>query len=96
MAGKYNIYTLVEFHQDVFSEKFCCDGVPVWAIPKHVYSSFPEPISTNKMPYDNTTGFPKECSHLTKGWATYYFSLAVNRAFGSLWNNKYKLLDKFT
>ena len=32
-SGKYGIYTLVEFHQDLFSEKFCADGVPVWAIP---------------------------------------------------------------
>lgn len=36
-AGQYNIYTLVEFHQDLFSEKFCADGVPMWAIPKSVY-----------------------------------------------------------
>ena len=34
LAGKYNIYTLVEYHQDLFSEKFCGDGVPLWAVPK--------------------------------------------------------------
>ena len=34
LAGKHNIYTLVEFHQDLYSEKFCADGVPMWAIPK--------------------------------------------------------------
>lgn len=34
LAGQYNIFTLVEFHQDLFSEKFCGDGVPLWAVPK--------------------------------------------------------------
>lgn len=33
MAGKYGIYTLLEFHQDVFSPKLCGDGFPVWTIP---------------------------------------------------------------
>ena len=45
MAGKHGIYTLVEFHQDLFSEKFCADGVPLWAIPKKVYHSFPKPLT---------------------------------------------------
>jgi endoglycosylceramidase len=33
-ASKYHIYTLVEFHQDLFSQKFCGNGVPLWAVPK--------------------------------------------------------------
>lgn len=33
-AGKYGIYSLLEFHQDIFSEVFCADGVPAWAVPK--------------------------------------------------------------
>jgi endoglycosylceramidase len=33
-ASKYRIYTLVEFHQDLFSQKFCGNGVPLWAVPK--------------------------------------------------------------
>lgn len=57
-AGKYNIYTLVEFHQDLFSEKFCGDGVPLWAIPREVYESFPFPVTLHKAPFDNETGLP--------------------------------------
>jgi endoglycosylceramidase len=31
-AAKHNIYTLVDFHQDLLSEKFCGDGIPLWAV----------------------------------------------------------------
>lgn len=30
--GKHGIYTLVDFHQDIISEKYCGDGVPAWLI----------------------------------------------------------------
>ena len=29
-AGEAGIYSLVEFHQDLLSEQFCGDGVPLW------------------------------------------------------------------
>lgn len=29
---KYGIYTLLDMHQDVFSGKFCGEGVPDWAV----------------------------------------------------------------
>jgi endoglycosylceramidase len=57
MAGKYGIYTLVEFHQDLFSEKFCADGVPMWAIPESMSRGFPLPISKPGH-FDNKTGYP--------------------------------------
>ena len=30
-ASEYGIYTLLDMHQDVLSEKFCGEGVPAWA-----------------------------------------------------------------
>jgi endoglycosylceramidase len=30
--GENGIYTMLDFHQDLISEKFCGDGVPVWLI----------------------------------------------------------------
>ncbi len=57
LASKYNIYTLVEFHQDLFSEKFCADGVPLWAIPNEVSESFPEPLA-RKAAFNPETGMP--------------------------------------
>ena len=31
-AAKYGIYTLLDAHQDVLSEKFCGEGIPDWAV----------------------------------------------------------------
>jgi endoglycosylceramidase len=41
--GKNGFYTLLEFHQDLCSEKFCGEGVPMWAIPEDVYYDFAKP-----------------------------------------------------
>lgn len=31
-ASKYGIYTLLDAHQDVLSQKFCGEGIPDWAV----------------------------------------------------------------
>ena len=31
-AGSYGIYTLLDMHQDVLSDKFCGEGIPDWAV----------------------------------------------------------------
>jgi endoglycosylceramidase len=95
LAGQYGIYALVEFHQNLFSEKFCADGVPVWAIPKSISRGFPLPISKPGT-FDNVTGMPtgKTCSG--HSWGMFYTTFSVNEGFHALYNNKYKLLDKFT
>jgi endoglycosylceramidase len=41
LAGSYGIYSLVEFHQDIASEKFCGDGIPAWLIPERLTKNFP-------------------------------------------------------
>lgn len=94
-AGKHSIYSLVEFHQDIFSPKFCGDGVPIWAIPKKIYESFPIPLRKNHTEFDPKTGRPIAgfCENIQ--WGSLYASLAVNEAFSHLWSNKYGLLDKF-
>ncbi len=32
-AWAHGIYTIVDFHQDVYSEVFCGDGFPAWTVP---------------------------------------------------------------
>lgn len=93
-SGKYRIKTLVEFHQDLFSEKFCADGVPVWAIPPQISKGFPRPLNLKPFNFDDN-GFPKwqDCSK--HSWSTYYFSNAVAKAFGAIWTNKHKMRDLF-
>lgn len=49
--GENGIYTLIDFHQDIISEKFCGDGIPVWLIDEiKTYQTFPFPWSSKKMP----------------------------------------------
>ncbi len=31
-AGTYGIYTILDMHQDILSEKFCGEGIPDWAV----------------------------------------------------------------
>lgn len=42
--GENQIYTLLQFHQDLFSEKFCADGVPPWLIPEEISHDFGRPV----------------------------------------------------
>ena len=32
LSAKYGIYTLLDMHQDVFSPKFCVEGMPDWMV----------------------------------------------------------------
>ncbi len=43
-ASKFGIYTLIDMHQDVFSERFCGEGMPSWAVQSFGSLRFPEPI----------------------------------------------------
>ena len=43
-AAKFGIYTLIDMHQDVFSDKFCGEGVPSWAVKSSGSLRFPEPV----------------------------------------------------
>ncbi|KAL4454588.1 hypothetical protein ABPG74_021793 [Tetrahymena malaccensis] len=65
-AGKYGIYTLLDMHQDLFSEQFCGDGVPQWLIPEAEYQYFPFPIP-KKIEFNNETKLPIDC-RIATGW----------------------------
>ena len=95
LAGKYGIYSMIEFHQDLLSEKFCGDGTPIWLFKKSQTSTFPIPVELKHIKY-NESGTPdyKNCN--TDKWGTYYFSFDVSYAFQDLYNNRFGMLDKFT
>lgn len=42
--AKYNVYVLLDMHQDVYATKFCCDGAPEWAIKDDGKPSKQQPI----------------------------------------------------
>lgn len=47
---------MLDMHQDLFSEKFCGDGIPMWLIPEEESTHFPTPIP-KKINFDNETGY---------------------------------------
>lgn len=55
-AADYGIYTLLDMHQDVMSEKFCGEGLPAWAVQPRDALPFPQPVSLSPYPDDPTTG----------------------------------------
>lgn len=81
LAGSYGIYSLIEFHQDLASEKFCGDGIPAWLIPEVLTKTFPMPLQRQHYVY-NSSGLPdyKDCAK-HGDWTHYYFSYDVSYTF---------------
>jgi endoglycosylceramidase len=97
-AASYGIYTLIDMHQDSFSEKFCGEGVPAWAAVPSTwlpnFLAFPEPIAA-PFPINNKTGypFPSDCNKYA--WSDYYFTIALSTAVQNLYSNFDHLRDSF-
>ena len=71
-------------HQDVFSEKYCGDGMPLWLVEDEL-KEYPLPVSTEKFTWDNTTGRPENCTKFEENWGEYYFSYSVAVSFEKLY-----------
>lgn len=93
MAQGYGIYSLLDMHQDVMSEKFCGEGVPLWAAIPANDSLFPWPMSPVYNLSVNGVPTPEECA--SEGWASYYFTRATGSAFQNLYDNNFGLRDSW-
>lgn len=97
--GEYNIYTIVDAHQDLFSRKFCGEGIPDWAVQPSALTrgSFPLPLP-RKVQKDPTTGYANitECleiafvdwnaaAELQSSWYPLYHNATLQAHFGSFW-----------
>ena len=92
--GENGIYTMLDFHQDIISEKFCGDGVPVWLIDEiKGYKTFPFPLA-KKIPM-NASGEPDWDKCNKDNWGFYYFSYDVGQVFNQLYNPRTHLHKKF-
>lgn len=89
------IYSILDCHQDIFSRYYCGEGVPDWAVPKHDSLPFPLPARKERLPTDNSTGYPDINACLEVGFARYYFSGAVSSGFQHLYDNTDGLQDHF-
>lgn len=93
--GEHGIFTLVDFHQDIISEKYCGDGVPTWLIDEiHGYKTFPFPWTLKKMPL-NSSGLPSWSDCDQANWGKYYFAYDVGETFNHLYNTNHHLHKKF-
>lgn len=92
-AVQYGVYSLMDMHQDVLSERFCGEGAPLWT-PLTNTTNFPYPASN--VPYNvSADGVPsyEECH--SKHWPSYYFTTATGRAFQNLYTNVNELRDSW-
>jgi endoglycosylceramidase len=92
-AESYGIYSLLDMHQDVMSEKFCGEGVPLWAAIPANDSLFPWPMSPIYNATSNGVPTPEECA--LQSWSSYYFTQATGSAFQNLYDNNYGLRDSW-
>lgn len=84
-------------HQDVWSRKFCGEGVPDWAAQKNHEDigemAFPWPLDD---PYEvDENEYPSRESCGKHSWPKYHFTQAISSAVGNLYDNKNGLRDKF-
>jgi endoglycosylceramidase len=84
-ASSYGIYSLLDMHQDVISEKFCGEGIPDYvAIPTD--ENFAEPVDSI---YTDRAedGFPTRADCAKHGWASYYNTKATSSVFQNMYNS---------
>ena len=91
MAAAHDIHVLVDMHQDVLSETFCGEGLPIWAAePDPRTPAFPVPVAA-PLPVDGRgVPSPDDCAKLP--WPSLYVTYAVGGAFQRLYSPDQALL----
>lgn len=89
------IYTILDFHQDLWHRKFCGEGVPDWLYETCVSEEpegtkeFPLPAVRDPFPYpQDEDGNPTLDACLSTSFAQYYLSAEVGAGFQCLYDNK--------
>jgi len=90
----YNISSLVDCHQDVFSESLCGEGVPSWAVQPNKWN-FPFPVHSSYNTSASDYHVPSREDCLSIDWALYYPTAATSSAFQKLYQNYDGLRDEF-
>ncbi|KAJ3096888.1 hypothetical protein HDU97_005461 [Phlyctochytrium planicorne] len=95
---KYGIYVLLDMHQDVLSEKFCGEGVPLWAAQSSAgpfnLLAFPRPLQKDTFKRDKN-GIPSRDDCRKHAWANYQFAYETNVAYQNLYSNHDGLRDSW-
>lgn len=83
-ALDYNIYTLLDMHQDVLSECFCGEGIPKWLVQTKDSRKFPFPFAEQFSGCPDQ--FPSTENCLKHFWSDYYITEAQNFASQALYD----------
>ena len=104
-AAEYGIYTLADMHQDDLSERYCGEGIPLWAAQGEELVEFPIPVKAERYKLDGKK-MPTRQECAKGNWPSYYSSAACSNAFEKLytdeklvtsWSNFWaKLAERFT
>ena len=90
MCNKYNIYVLLDAHQDLFNRHFCGEGFPDWTVEK---KSFPFPLNVH-LEYDEK-GYPTIKTCLKLEFSFYYIANDVMQFQEDFFSNERGLLDHY-
>ncbi|KAJ3030375.1 UNVERIFIED_CONTAM: hypothetical protein HDU68_009300 [Siphonaria sp. JEL0065] len=95
MCSDNGIYVLLDFHQDVFSEPLCGEGVPSWAVKFDAgATAFPAPLGPPFIV--DASGFPSSADCAKYNWALYQGSSTTAKNYQRLYSNDDGLRDSFT
>ena len=94
-SSQHNIYTLLDFHQDILNERFCGEGIPLWAVKEPDYAwAFPRPLQLASYILDKE-GIPSAQDCASKDWPSYHFAFQTSAAYQSLYDNVDGIQDSF-
>ena len=99
MCATRGIYVLIEFHQDLYSAKYCGNGAPKWASrPIKTRSPFRFPFPT-RLPFKynvvNHDPDKNQCINGFVNFGFYYFAHSLSQAFQDLYSNYNGYRDRF-
>ena len=96
MCKSRGIYVLLEWHQDIFSERYCGNGAPLWAsrpLDRGNRFGFPFPMG-RPFKINSLSGLPdaKQCDNF---FVLGYGSYALSQAYEDLYFNFNGIRDSF-
>lgn len=90
------IYTILDFHQDLWHRKFCGEGVPDYVYEACKGSSdFPAPVARGQAYPIDENGNPDLKACLSQFFAKYYLADEVGVGFQCLYENQNNLWENF-
>ncbi|KAI9325712.1 glycoside hydrolase superfamily [Zopfochytrium polystomum] len=104
-CARNGIYVILEMHQDSLSERFCGEGIPLWAVDissrldrvgihrPNATVGFPQPAGA---PYElDENGIPSKEDCAKMSWSSYQLTYAAANAYQNLYDNINGIRDAF-